>query len=246
MRKWGRGIVLCLLAVSLQGSMCQEIYTQNGTWYRVQSGDTLNSIATRFGVSSQRIARTNKISGSDELAAGERLYIPHSGKTYAARSSRPTNDSTTSSTGSPAGGSAKTTQGAFDWPVQGRMSSGYGIRNGRRHDGIDIAAPRGTPVKASRAGEVVFSSRLRGYGNLILIKHEGDMFTVYAHNSRNLKKKGTKVEKGEVIARVGTTGRSTGPHVHFEIREGSKAKNPMLFLSSTGTAIASNGGKGGP
>ena len=244
MRSWFRGILLCLLAVSLQGAMCQEIYTRDGTWYRVQSGDSLNSIATRFGVSTQRIAHTNKISGSDELEVGERIYIPNSGKTYAARDSsdRATSNTTKSGVRSRKGKS----DGNFNWPVQGQLTSGYGVRNGRRHDGIDIAAPRGTPVKASQDGEVVFSSSLRGYGNLILIKHEGDMFTVYAHNSRNLKEKGSKVKQGEVIARVGTTGRATGPHVHFEIREGSKAQNPMSYLSSQGTKMASSGATGGP
>lgn len=243
MKRWSRGLILCALALALQGSMCQEIYTRDGTWYRVQSGDSLNSISSRFGVSTQRIAHTNKISGSDELQVGARLYIPTSGALYAARDEK---ESTAS-----AGGASQTTvstdaKGKFKWPVDGRLTSGYGVRNGRRHDGIDIAAPRGTPVTASKAGEVVFSSRLRGYGNLILLKHDGDVFTVYAHNSRNLKQKGDKVQQGEVIARVGTTGRSTGPHVHFEVREGSKAKNPMLYLPNAETKVASSGATGGP
>ena len=77
---------------------------------------------------------------------------------------------------------------------------------------------------------MVYSKRLRGYGNLILLKHEGDFFTVYAHNSVNLAKKGSRIRRGQVIAKVGSTGRSTGPHVHFEVREGSRPRNPLFFL----------------
>lgn len=244
MKRWARGMILCLLALSLQGAMCQEIYTHDGTWYRVRSGDTLNTIATRFGVSTQRIAHTNKISGSDELQPGERIYIPNSGRTYAARDT--SNQKASGTTASEASSKSGMASGKFNWPVAGQLTSAFGVRNGRRHDGIDIAAPRGTPVKASQDGEVVFSSRLRGYGNLILIKHPGDMFTVYAHNSRNLKEKGSKVKQGDVIARVGTTGRSTGPHVHFEIRKGSKATNPLPYLPSRETKMASSGATGGP
>ncbi len=132
-----------------------------------------------------------------------------------------------------AGSSVKTDRYRFAWPIQGDISSLFGMRRGRRHDGLDIRSRPGTPVGAAADGEVVFSKRMRGYGNLILVKHKNDFFTVYAHNSVNLAKVGAKVKKGQIIAKVGRTGRASGPHLHFEVREGAKARNPLFFLPRT-------------
>ncbi|MBI2339816.1 MAG: M23 family metallopeptidase [Deltaproteobacteria bacterium] len=122
----------------------------------------------------------------------------------------------------------------FIWPVEGGvLTSRFGIRKGRSHDGIDISARRGTPVKASADGKVVYSGRLAGYGNLIVLKHDGNLFTAYAHAEKNRVKKGDKVRQGEVIATVGRTGHATGPHCHFEIRQKTEARNPLYFLPKT-------------
>ncbi|MDX1402669.1 MAG: LysM peptidoglycan-binding domain-containing M23 family metallopeptidase, partial [Kiloniellales bacterium] len=212
MRRGLRLIILVAVGLSLQGSMCAEIYTRKGVWHRVEEGETLQSLSKEFGVSAQRIAHTNSLASSKDLTVGQRILIPAGHVQLAKRSSKAGTTQSEGADGSAAPGATST--GRLAWPVDGRLSSKYGIRNGRRHDGIDIAAPSGSPVKAAEGGEVVYAARLRGYGNMILIKHPGDMFTVYAHNSRNLKKKGDKVGQGEVIARVGSTGRATGPHVH--------------------------------
>jgi lipoprotein NlpD len=99
------------------------------------------------------------------------------------------------------------------------------------HDGIDIGAKEGTPIRAAAAGEVVYSDqRLSGYGKLIIIRHSSDMFTAYAHNQRNLVRKGGRVKAGAVIARVGRTGRASGPHLHFEVRRGSTPVDPLAYL----------------
>ncbi|HEX5038132.1 MAG TPA: M23 family metallopeptidase [bacterium] len=124
----------------------------------------------------------------------------------------------------------KTERGKFIWPLEGDVSSLFGMRHGRKHDGVDISAKTGTPVYAAADGDVVFAKKMRGYGNLVLLKHKDDFFTVYAHNSVNLVKLGTKVKKGQMVSRVGRTGRATGPHLHFEVREGPKARNPLFFL----------------
>lgn len=124
--------------------------------------------------------------------------------------------------------------GRFAWPVPGfyKVSSDFGPRGRRHHDGIDIPAPRGTPIAASDSGEVIYSGNgIRGYGNMIVLSHGDDVFTVYAHNRKNRVDKGDRVDKGEVIAEVGNTGRSTGPHLHFEIRYQNKVRNPAQFLS---------------
>jgi len=127
----------------------------------------------------------------------------------------------------------------FIWPLEKCVyMSGYGIRRGRRHDGIDLAAKGGTPIKAAADGEVVFSKRMRGYGRLVLLKHKGNFFTAYAHNRSNLVKKGKKVRQGQVIAKVGRSGRATGNHLHFEIRKGQKAVDPLRYLPARAGVIA--------
>jgi|GEM_PF-2065067 len=127
-------------------------------------------------------------------------------------------------------GRGQVVHGLFMWPVDGQLSSGFGMRDGRPHDGVDIRAEKGTPVYASAAGEVVFSDPLSGYGKLILIRHRDNYFTAYAHNDQNLVKEGKRVEQGDLIARVGDTGNATGNHLHFEIRQSSTPMDPMLFL----------------
>jgi len=123
----------------------------------------------------------------------------------------------------------------FDWPVKKpNMSSGFGERWGRPHEGIDISAPIRTPVLASSSGRVIYSARKIGdYGNMIVLMHPDELSTVYAHNSKNLVKPGDWVEKGQTIAYLGNTGASTGPHLHFEIRKGIEPVNPLDFLPPT-------------
>ena len=121
----------------------------------------------------------------------------------------------------------------FEWPVEGIFFSKFGPRRGRHHDGIDVSAPAGTPIKAAADGKVVFSGRFCGYGNMILLRHDNGYFTAYAHNRANLVDKGEKVAQGEVIAEVGRTGRTTGNHLHFEVRRGRKAMDPLSFLPVT-------------
>lgn len=123
--------------------------------------------------------------------------------------------------------------GRFIWPVpsSSKVSSHFGHRGRRHHDGIDIPALTGTHIVASANGVVTVASRMRGYGNIIVIKHADNYHTVYSHNSKHFVRKGQKVSQGEVIAKVGSTGRSTGPHLHFEIRRKNKVRNPKFYLA---------------
>lgn len=119
------------------------------------------------------------------------------------------------------------------WPLrQGRITSGYGRRGRRLHKGIDIAAQRGTAIFAVESGTVVRSKYMRGYGRMVEIKHSDMYSTRYAHNSENLVLVGEEVDKGQIIALVGSTGRSTGPHVHFEVRQSGVAINPIKYLGT--------------
>ncbi len=126
--------------------------------------------------------------------------------------------------------------GRFSWPVPHfyKVSSQFGPRGRKHHDGIDIPAPSGTPIVAVDTGVVIYSDNgIRGYGNMIVLAHGDDIFTVYAHNKKNKVDKGDRVDKGQVIAHIGNTGRSTGPHLHFEIRVKNKVRNPAQFLSKS-------------
>ena len=119
----------------------------------------------------------------------------------------------------------------FLWPVEGgRLASAFGPREASHHDGIDISAPVGTPVRAARDGRVLYSDTLRGYGNLIILEHDGGYATVYAHNRENRADLGDVVRQGEQIASVGETGKTSGPNLHFEIRKDNVARNPIYFL----------------
>ncbi len=120
------------------------------------------------------------------------------------------------------------------WPVLGLLSSNFGRRWGRLHEGIDISAPEGTPIRAVQTGVVVYSDNtVPGYGNLIVVVHPGGLSTVYAHNKVNLVSEGDRVKRGEVIAQVGRSGKSTGYHLHFETRKNGLAINPLTYLKKT-------------
>jgi len=124
----------------------------------------------------------------------------------------------------------QTGTGRWMWPVQGSATSEFGPRWGRLHAGIDIAAPNGTPIHAAQAGCVSFAGVQGGYGNLILLDHGGGTVTAYAHQNRLGASKGECVSAGQQIGAVGSTGNSTGNHLHFEVRVNGSARNPRPYL----------------
>ncbi|MEW6724181.1 MAG: M23 family metallopeptidase [Bacillota bacterium] len=199
-----------------------KILTIDGLLYKVKSGDTLSGIASRFDTSISKIEEANGIDRTSLLAIGTQLILPDA---------TPPRQVTvkTASTGAGRGQTATVT-GNYIWPVRGRITSPYGWRWGTIHTGIDIAAPTGTSVKAARAGQVTHSGWLGNYGYTVVIDHGGGMSTVYAHNSALLVSAGQWVEQGTVVARVGSTGRSTGPHLHFEIRVSGRPIDPRPHL----------------
>jgi murein DD-endopeptidase MepM/ murein hydrolase activator NlpD len=124
-------------------------------------------------------------------------------------------------------------EGVFIWPLaNGTLTSTFGPRGRSFHDGIDIGAAPGTVVRASRQGSVIYSDSLRGYGNVVIVQHAGGYATVYAHNEENLVEAGAQVRQGQPLARVGRSGRTSGPNLHFEIRKDNIARNPIYFLPS--------------
>ena len=114
--------------------------------------------------------------------------------------------------------------------MKGKITARFDSRHDSLNDGIDIAAASGTPVRATLAGQVIYSDHLRGYGNLIIVRHRGGFASVYAHNRKNYVRQGHKVRRRQVIAEVGATGRVTTPLLHFEIRRNNVARNPLSYL----------------
>jgi murein DD-endopeptidase MepM/ murein hydrolase activator NlpD len=118
----------------------------------------------------------------------------------------------------------------FAWPLSGQVTSAYGRRGRRNHDGIDIAAARGTAVRAAADGWVAYVGALRGYGRMIIVRHAAGFATVYAHNALQHVRAGALVRRGDLIATVGRSGRTTGPNLHFEVRRDDVAYDPLGFL----------------
>ncbi len=116
------------------------------------------------------------------------------------------------------------------WPVSGPVTSGYGWRWGRMHEGIDIAVPTGTPIAAAASGTVIYAGWMGGYGNLVVIDHGGGLATAYGHNSGFAVGVGQAVAQGQIVAYAGSTGNSTGPHLHFEVRVNGSPADPLGYL----------------
>lgn len=197
------------------------IVTKQGTYYFIRTGDTLAQISSRFRVDWESIAQINGLYDSD-LIVGRRLFIPNK-KTmgdYVVVSKVISQDRSRVAR-------SKTMQ--FVWPIETpRVTRGFRPRGG--HPGLDIGAQTGTPVLAVEDGRVIYADRFTSYGNLIVVKHSSDYFSAYAHNSKILVHKGQRVKRGQKISLVGSTGRSTGPHLHFEVHRKTELIDPMLVL----------------
>lgn len=128
-------------------------------------------------------------------------------------------------------GSSQRQADEFIWPLRGQIESRFGQpRGARRHEGLDVKAAAGMPVRASEFGLVTLSGRMGSYGNVVIIRHPGQFVTVYAHNEQNLVQAGAWVARGQIIARVGQTGNATGPHLHFEVRRDKRPRDPLYYL----------------
>jgi murein DD-endopeptidase MepM/ murein hydrolase activator NlpD len=212
----------------------------DGIYHPVQKGQTLYAIAKAYGVSVEELQQSNGIREPSELDVGHHLWIPNADRIVRVAPTVPVVSKAPAPKKKKSKAKGKTvtkkktaaTKRKLMWPVKGGvLTSRFGTRNGKNHHGIDIGARRGTPIRAANEGKVEFSGwGPTGYGLMIIIKHPGNLTTVYAHNSRNLVKKGSKVKRGQMIARVGKTGRASGPHVHFEVRNDTHPKNPFLYL----------------
>jgi len=204
-----------VLGLGLSGCASRAPVGDAPYYHEVAPGENLYRIGLRYGVPAAEIARANGIHDVTELRVGQRLLIPGlrgSGQEASRRTPR-------------YDGPLR-----FTWPVKGRLTSRFGLRGNRPHEGIDLGAPYGTPIRAAEAGRVIHSGRFGAYGKVVILKHAGAYRSVYAHARRLFVEKGDFVERGQKIAEVGATGRATGPHLHFEIRRGETAHDPLVYL----------------
>jgi len=180
-------------------------------YYTIQSNDNLDSIALLLEISPILLIRMNPSIDPDKLILGSRLIVPDLQAESLA--------------------DGLISFDTYIWPLSKiEVSSPFGYRSGRLHSGIDLRAPKDTPIKASSDGKVIFSGQKTGYGKIIIIAHADGIESSYAHNQRNLVRTGEDILKGGVIATVGRTGNSTGYHLHFELRQRGHKIDPKQYL----------------
>ena len=182
--------------------------------YAIKPGDTLWSIAQSHATTCQEILHENPTLSAEYLSIGTTIRLPEGAQNH------PKNPSV----------SRKSPESAFAWPLSGTITSPFGQRPMGMHHGIDIAGNTGDAVRASADGTVCKTKFHDIYGNMILIDHTDGQQTLYAHLSQIHVKPGDKIIQGQIIGAVGSTGRSTGPHLHFEIRQNQQAVNPIPYL----------------
>lgn len=239
----------------------------------VAQGETVYAISRRYDVSLSELVRLNEIAKPYTIVTGQTLLLPDEQRTAVATAAPESEASGDADFTLPGGAvqdepppplkrvvlppstniprPSELSDDGFLWPIDGAIISTFGPKGkGLQNDGINISAPRGTPIRAAQNGVVAYrGNELRGFGNLILIKHDKGYMTAYAHASEILVDRGAKVKRGQVIARVGNTGSVGEPQLHFEIRRGRKPIDPMRHLNRNRAAMIrdvspAGGGKG--
>lgn len=190
-----------------------------GTHHSVRPGETLAAIGRLYGVNWQTLAKANQLTDPHLIEVGQSIWIPsqsgnaHHGVPPLAVPSRSAPDR------------------LLQWPTQGVLSSSFGMRGGRLHAGIDISGERGTPIVAADEGIVLFSGRgPNGYGNTVMLHHSQGLITLYAHNERNVVRQGERIQRGQIVAFMGASGRASGTHLHFEVHQDGRLADPLRWL----------------
>lgn len=214
----------------------QRLKLPGGRVHVVKKGEYLSLIAQKYKSNAFSIARINGVAKPYTIFPGQKLRIPRdasapSAKTGTQLATKAPTARTTKAKAPVPKAPAMAGQG-FLWPVKGKVISSFGPKSkGLQNDGINIAAPRGTPVRAAQNGVVAYAgNELRGFGNLLLVKHSNGWITAYAHNDSLLVKRGDKISKGQNIAKIGSTGNVSTPQLHFELRKGRQAVDPNPYL----------------
>lgn len=213
-----------------------------GVLHEVKKGEEVSTIAKRYNVKAEDIVSQNSLADASSLQAGQKLIVPDG---YIAPESKKQvivaqapddepelneereEEKAPAAKKEPVAVKAAASGGGFIWPTSTKKLSQY---FGWRHTGIDIPNRNLPPIYAAKSGKVSFSGWLGGYGRLIIVDHGNGMKTYYAHLTQSFVKAGESVSQGQTIGKMGSTGRSTGPHVHFEVRKGGKPVNPLNYL----------------
>jgi lipoprotein NlpD len=204
-------------------SLPAPVTKPEGIYHTVEKSETLWRICKTYKVNMQEVAELNNIKNPSLIRVGDKIFIPGAKQQLQVKSTPPDI------------GEAPEiilSKGMFIWPVKGKIVKQFGMNNGFKNDGIDIAASAGSKVVAAYSGKVVFASELKGYGNTIIIQHNDKYATVYANNKSILVKKGAVVKTGQLIARAGNSSgvTTTIPHLHFQIRKQNQPRNPLFYL----------------
>ncbi|MBQ7219593.1 MAG: peptidoglycan DD-metalloendopeptidase family protein [Synergistaceae bacterium] len=239
----------------LRPGVVLRIPNQDGIFYVMKNGDTIESVSRRYGVSMNKIRQVNADINVALLKTGDEVFLPgarpeglvenkdvktaDTKKPSPAKPAPKTAAKPVPKAEKPAAGevAVRKAKGGLRWPIMGRINSPFGWRQHpitkRKdfHTGIDIKANRNDPIKAAGSGKVLYSGWMGGYGKVLVIEHPNGQSTLYAHCSTLLAGKGASVASGQLVAKIGTTGRSTGPHLHFEVRNGNSPVNPIKYLS---------------
>jgi murein DD-endopeptidase MepM/ murein hydrolase activator NlpD len=223
--------------------------------HKVAPGETVYRIAKTYGITVEELSEANGIDDPRSLTVGQVLIIPgfeqpvpvatESSPTPEPEEERPgpgTKPPTRTPAKAPAVVSAPSrpasrparpvpeTKGMLDWPLRGVLYARFGKKGREPHDGIDLAVPVGTPVKTAQEGDVLYAGEQRGYGLIVIIQHSERLITLYAHNRDLRVRTGQKVRRGQVIATVGESGKTSGPQLHFEVRVDGKPMDPIDYL----------------
>ncbi len=214
-------------------------------FHTVEANETLYRIAKAYDVSVEELMLTNGLDDVSALRVGMRLAIPGASES---RQVEPAKDSRTEAKADPGAqepndGKSKASvtdkrapvvvgrpDGVLQWPLRGVLYARFGNKGKEPHDGIDLAAPAGTPVKTALPGVVMFAGEQKGYGLIVLVEHADKLVTLYAHNRDLRVKTGQKVREGQVVSTVGDSGRTSGPHLHFEVRQNGVPVDPLKLL----------------
>ena len=218
----------------------QRLVIPRQRYYTVKRGDTLYSIAKKHDMTVAQLARLNNLKSPYTLSVGQKLKLtewdePASSNTKATSSKQTTTKTTATSKSSSFNKNVSIPKSAqskrFDKPASGKIIQGFSSTENAHNEGINIAGKLGDPIKAADSGQVVYAgNELKGYGNLMLIKHKDGWITAYAHNDKLLVKKGAQVARGQKIATMGKTGNVKTPQLHFEVRYKTKVVDPQLYL----------------
>ncbi|MCA9554391.1 MAG: peptidoglycan DD-metalloendopeptidase family protein [Myxococcales bacterium] len=215
--------------------------------HKVEEGETAYGIAKKYGVGLDELVELNELEDPTRLRPGDELLIPGDAPPEAAAPPLPTSTEPAPVRPDLTPANAKSVarckdvdpwlappkevgKAGFSWPVDGVVITKYGKQDGLPHEGLDIAAPTGTPVRAAADGEVVFAGVQGGFGNLVVVRHDEGRTTVYAHHHENCVKTGQKLRRGETLGLVGQSGGTQSPYLYFEVREGTATVNPKAVL----------------